>query len=236
MTKMRAVLVLGLVVLSAAALALPRGSYIRRPVNSVSDLIRHTKQDPVVMDRFRRHFRLTGDQVVAYFGTLRMARLARAGAYTVFNVREDGVVRSRVLNLPKGELVFADSNGRAILQKVCGNPMVWEIPQIGTSVVTAEPVGVTELGGETSPLELMTLTEPAVADIPIEPVVATPVVGSAVSGVIGGGAPVLWPLLALGGIPFLLRGQDDVEPIPEPATIAALAVGFAWVARRRKKA
>ena len=92
----RATIIAGfLAAVAIANAAVPTGGFIRRPVKSVGDLIAHTKSDPVVMERFTRHFRMTPDQVTSYSKTLHLAKIAKDGVYLVYNVRPDNIIRGR---------------------------------------------------------------------------------------------------------------------------------------------
>ncbi|MEQ1822329.1 MAG: PEP-CTERM sorting domain-containing protein [Fimbriimonadaceae bacterium] len=222
-----------LVATTAAQAAVPTGAYIRRPVSSISDLIKHVKADPIVADRYVRHFRMNKESVISYLGTLHQSSLDHSGAYTVYNVH-DNILRSRVLQLKKGTACFADSSGRPILLKICGNPMVWNLPPIGTAPV----VGATATGEvPTASDEVTAVAMAAPVVIPgLEPVPSTPPVTVTSSMSRSRGENFL-PLLALlGGAAFLIKDDNnDCKPVPEPATMVALASGVAVMARRRKK-
>jgi hypothetical protein len=234
--KLTAVVMATMIV--GAAMAVPTGAFIRKPVKSVNALVAHMNTDPVVADRFERHFRKSSGELTAYFRTLHLAKLARGGSYTVFNVH-DGIIRSRVLNLKKGTLVFADSKGRPILQQVCGNPMVWEVPRIGSSVAVTTAAMEREFVGETTPTDMIAMSEPGVMPVPEDVAPPTgPIVQAPATGMVGGSRSSLLPLLLLGAGAAFIRtggGGDEPPPVPEPATMAVLAIGFGAVAARRRK-
>lgn len=222
---------LGVTVVANAAM--PTGAYLRKPVSSVAGLINQVKTDPIVADRYIRHFRMSKEQIIAYFGTLHMSGLDHAGAYTVYNVH-DSVLKSRVLQLKKGAVVFADNTGRPILLKICGNPMIWNVPAIGTSpTVGSSATG--EVPGDSEDAAAVAMIAPTVVpgvmDVPPPPRVDVPPVTAS------RGRDSLLPLLAiLGGAAFLIKDDNnDCPPVPEPTTMLALASGVALMARRRKK-
>ncbi|MHB8637053.1 MAG: hypothetical protein ACYC96_11350 [Fimbriimonadaceae bacterium] len=78
---------------------------------------------PDVRDRYMRHFGMTALEVYNYLGTLRLKRLLRAEVTTVYSVPGTGVLRSHRQKLHKGDLVFVDPSGRAVLLARCGNPL-----------------------------------------------------------------------------------------------------------------
>lgn len=239
-TTFRLVLVAGVLAIGASALAVPRGAFVRKPVNSVAQLVAHARTDSVVRDRYMRHFRLDRETMLAYLGSLHMAKLAADGAYGIFNVHSDGVLRSTVRMMKKGTLVFADSSGRPILVKACGNPMVWGVPPLGTSASVSNPSGEREtLLGDATPVELVAETMPGVtppnatAPTPTEPVMPQIQTGTVRR------SDSLLPLVALAGGAILLSQKNDKDcppPVPEPASMIALAVGAgSIIAKRRAK-
>ncbi len=230
----RILLISGLLTIATVVhAAVPTGAYVRRPVKSLADLIQHVKTDPIVADRYVRHFRMSQPRLLSYFGTLHMSALDHGGAYTVYNVH-DSVLRSRVLQLKKGANVFADSSGRPVLLKVCGNPMIWNVPAIGTSPT----IGATATGEVTGAVEdsaavamVIPSVIPGVAEVPAP----TPIITT--SSVTSSRRDNFLPLLALlGGAAFLIKDDDnECPPVPEPTSMIALATGAILVARRRKK-
>jgi hypothetical protein len=241
----RATIIAGfLAAVAIANAAVPTGAFIRRPVKSVGDLIAHTKSDPVVMERFTRHFRMTPDQVTSYFQTLHLAKIAKDGVYLVYNVRPDNIIRGRHFNLKKGTLVFADSNGRPILKKECANPMWMGMPPLVAETPVAPRVSPREgeFADVTSSEELVVM-EPTVMGVPPARVVGGPIIPPATRGVAissGGGGLGFLPLLLLGAAGsskyFINKEDSDTPPVPEPATLIIAGGGFAAiVARRRNK-
>jgi hypothetical protein len=227
------------VLLLAAAImvqaALPPGSYIRKPVHNERQLIQHMKTDAVVRDRYVRHFRMTPQQLEKYFSTLHVAKLTRDGAYTVFNAHEDGVLRARVFQLKKGTLVLADENHRPIMKLVCGNPMVYEIPPVGSEPGTTTTLQLRDGETETSFIAQNLIEEPRVSEVvetpvpPIPPVAETPVITTRGDNNYGA-------LLLLGGLGLLFTdGGDEPPPVPEPATMLVLAAGAGYIAARKRK-
>src|SRR5947199_9590966 len=69
------------------------------------------------------------EEICDMFSHLHPSVLDRSGAYTVYNVHDDNVIRARVFNLKRGTPVFVDENGQAILKISCGNPMVAPTPK-----------------------------------------------------------------------------------------------------------
>lgn len=236
--------ILGILVgtIGFSSAAVPTGAFIRRPVKNIEDLVAHAKSDPIVMDRFVRHFRLRPDQVVTYFRSLHMAKLAKDGVYLVYNVRPDNVIRGRHFNLKKGTVVFADAGGRPILKKECANPMWMGLPPIVSDSPVAPAVNPrsTEVLDIASTEDLVTM-EPTVMPVSAPPMVAGPIVPPVARGisVASGGGLGFLPFFLIGGgaASFLIKKEDrDIPPIPEPATIIIAGSGFAAVvARRRKK-
>lgn len=214
------------------AQAMPTGAFLRKPAYKVADLISALQRDPVVADRYSRHFRMSKSQLVEYFSGLHLSKLDMAGAYTVYNVH-DSIIRSRVLNLKKGTLVFADSTGRPILQQVCGNPMVWRIPPVAAEPIVAAPAtgDVTTVVDESTAVVVGTpVAEPSVGEIPTTPPVLIPPTVTRRNDA----GFLLIPLIIGIGAATLIHDDEDCPPVPEPATVTALVVGGAAILRRRR--
>lgn len=227
------------VIAVASQAAVPRGAFIRKPVKTVADLVSHVKTDPIVMDRMVRHFRLTPAQIANYFSTLHVARLENEGVYLVFNVHEDNVIRGRYFKVPKGTLVFSDSNGRPILKHECGNPMVLRLPTLVAESTPTGPAGPRDtVMGDVAASEHYAIVEPSVTGVPTAPPIVAPggtvVTGGFVSG--GGGFGFLPIFLGLGGLTsFLHKEECETNPVPEPATMLVLAAGVAAIAAKKRK-
>lgn len=229
----RLIFIAGLTTMVVAAEAMPTGAFLRKPAYKVSDLVTAVRTDPIVSDRYVRHFRMSKTQLVEYFSTLRLAKLDQGGAYTVYNVH-NSVLRSRVLNLKKGTLVFADASGRPILQQVCGNPMVWRVPPVAAEPIVSAPATgdvTTAVDESTAVVAGATVAEPSIAPVPEIPPTFTPpsITRRDNTGLL------FIPLLIGVGVLAFNQGDDDCPPVPEPATMTALVVGGAAVLRRRKK-
>lgn len=228
----------GLMLLAVvAAMAMPRNSYLLRPANSKSALLSQIRSEPLLMDRYVRHFSMTESEVMAYVDSLRLSRIERTGIYGVYGVPENGKIHTTMQNLRKGALVWIDKEGNPVLYAVCGNPMTLGPKRATMSeVLTTVPATV--------PSEIV-----AIATTPSAPVVASPVIASAMpptpvasvvdiepEGVVLGSRSGGFFLPALLGASALLSFDDDKkEPVPEPATMTALALGAsALLARKRK--
>lgn len=222
--------------LASAALGqgLPRNSYLERRVNTTADLVQQLRTQPVVMDRYRRHFAMTSEEVTAYLSTLRVTTLQKDGIYTVYGVpRSTGDFHARLRLLKKGEPVFVESDGTPVLQLVCGNPLI-----LGPKKpVTPNPVVST-----TGPVEG---TKEVIVDAPPAPstaVVATevPPVGEPIAPIMPPATPrpqsnIVPMLLGLAGaVAFFPSGGD--QPVPEPMTMLVMGGGLAYMAARRRKA
>lgn len=260
------ILALGLMFLLGASLAVARpepNSYLNERADSHADLMRQIQSDPVVMDRYERHFGLEPDQVVAYFYQLEYIELPEDGMYTVYNVPDSGEIRMRLLPMRKGEGIYADTQGNYILRASCGNPMVGgsseslavvpndvalaTVPEDAVAEMVSEETIVAEELSATIPPEVATPEVPVVAmsdtiappaPFPLEPLTTTSTSAAPFAGI--GLAGLLIPA-SLGGAIALIDFDDTeplpaTDPIPEPASIIALAGGVAaLMARKRKK-
>lgn len=235
---MRAVLILGLLLWTAGLASaveplhlVPRNSYVIRPVANASDLANQIRTEPIVAQRYARHFRRNAWEFADYVEkNLRLTRLHRAQTFNVYYSPPDDRILVVRRTLPKGTFVFVDKRtNKPILKANCGNPLtpaapVQPTPQVQTPIeVATVPVLATPLMVE-SPSEaqppLIELVE--VPDAPIEEVVggdvlptgtlvevapeAAPEVAPVTPTMIAAEAPALPPAIVPRGpswIPFL---------------------------------
>lgn len=259
----RLALCLAFVPVSAAFARTEHNSFLETPANSTPALIAEVEHNSLVRERYERQFKMSEPTLIHYFSGLHVEPLKEDRRYLVFNVDDSLAIRSRMLHLTKGTLVFADSNHTPVLKCSCGNPMIASLPALGendSSVHTVMLEGVTpftrsaESPGDNEPLladDNITMTgeEPGIDETPEtgipdsrpEPIVPTPTPIPFVPG-----APPISPWLPL--IPLIpiiplipLIPNPPASPpgtplaTPEPATFAPLAIGILALSRRRRK-
>ena len=223
--------------LLTAAYAMPPNSYLVRTVNTTQELVNQIKSNPVVSDRYERHFHMTQGDVLEMVKGLRLTKTDATGFYTVYNVPvKTGELRSKLLKLKKGTKIWVDGAGQPILQWICGNPMVRGGAGVAemTPVVAglpSEPITMADpMPSGDVPVIASTL-QPGIPDAPLEETVVvidevpTGRRNNALAGLL------LLPLFAL-----TRTTERPPEVVPEPATMLAMGAGISYVmARRRKK-
>ena len=259
MRRLNLCLGLSVLALTFAATAAARpdlNSFVNRKLSDTQSLVTQIKTDPVVADRYERHFGMTRQEVLSYVGNLHRGPLPQTGSYTIYSVPDDGHVKMHVATLKKGEPMFLDASDKPILIAKCGNPVVMGPSQVrkGNPMALAptEESSTREFA-ELTPRDslpegeaMLMAMAPAVPEIvppvvvPDVPPTAAPMTMVPVTATGGGGSglpflaalPLLFPFIhGHGGGP-----GGGTAPVPEPATMIALGVGVAGLVRRRRNA
>lgn len=238
---------------------MPRGSFLIQPAYSAAQLASQIRTNPTVAHRYHKHFGVPALPLAQYAQTqLGLRPLPRGGKYRVFFVKPDGRIANQVRYLPKGTLMFMHlRSGQPVLLGKCGNPLTVRLPGYIPPRVTAAPPRLTiprvKRQGE-PPLEPPVMTtaflEPAEPPAPplLEPVVLSPWQADPVLSLLAPeppSAPVthrvrpnLTPLLLVGLLGLLESGGQPANPppvIPDPASLASLAVATALLLALEKK-
>ncbi|MCX7926129.1 MAG: hypothetical protein N2554_09995 [Fimbriimonadales bacterium] len=174
--------------LAATALAVesiavvPRNSYLIRPVSSARDLANQIRTEPIVAQRYARHFKRSAWEFAEYVEkNLRLTRLERAQTFNVYYSPPDDRLMVVRRTLPKGTPVFVEKNtGKPILKANCGNPLTpaasiptpqAQVPLELATVAVPKPIFAESVDAPQSPvIELVETPAP-----PIEEVVAADV-------------------------------------------------------------
>lgn len=221
------------------------GSFITKLCASTSALVAHVRAEPKVMDRYMRHFAMTDRQVVQFISGLRLTRTTADALYVVYGVPESGLLRSKLLKVKSGTKVFVDAAGSVVLLWHCGNP-VTRGPSVPYTMArpVAEPTGIPSEELRDVPVQapvptmeglLAVAAEPAVPSIPVVPTIDVPPVGQDIPIVTGGPSAGILSFLPVLGL-VTTGGGGGGNVIPEPASLAAVGIGFgALLARRRRK-
>jgi hypothetical protein len=160
----------------------PRNSYLIRPVASARELANQIRTEPVVAQRYARHFKRSAWEFADYVEkNLRLTRLERAQTFNVYYSPPDNRLLVVRRTLPKGTPVFVEKrSGKPILKANCGNPLTLAAsippPQATrpieiASVATPTPVFAEVIDTPQTP----TIEIVEIVDAPIEEVVAADV-------------------------------------------------------------
>lgn len=258
---------LGVAALASTSLARPEpNAFLNKAAVDLNGIIRQVKNDPQVLKRYEDHYDMDKWEIIEYFRHLKAGKITRDGAYIVYNVKPDGIVRSRIFNLKAGTLVYVDQNGQPVLRKKCGNPMGkgpsrLTVADLETVAPIAPPVDVRSVEDGPIPDATIAAENPVIEEMPeamipaeppiIEPPVITPpvvnppveppVVPETVVKPNFEGPSLAWlaPLLSGGLITTIphVSSNDSPPPVPEPATIGAIAMamGYYGLVRRKRK-
>lgn len=223
------------------------GSFLNHVAVNLKEVVGQVKGDPVVADRLMRHFHMSKTELVAYLGTLHMAKLEKDGAYWVYNVHDDGVIRARVFSLAKGTLVYSGPDGKPVLRHKCANPMT-RGPKGGDVGENDSAMSSEEAETRSVAEDVSASMDAMVMDVPLEPGTPAEVVYSAPVTpedtpqiekltIISTGGSNIFGFISLGmlGLVGAIGSQSHTTPVPEPGTILATALGFGYMALRSRR-
>lgn len=215
-------------------------SFLNKPAATHEQLMKQIQNDDQVMNRYMRHFGMTRPQVIEYFKGLKLDTLTADGVYLVYNVPESEELRAKAIFYKAGTKVWVDGEGTIVLKASCGNPMKRGTDE--TSIEVEQPVTAdlirpepTVVAPQGTPAELVVSTMPSTIESSALPFPAA--APADITEIIRSGGASFNPgfLAPLAIVPFIIK-DNPKEPVPEPATFAALAAGAAIVARKRKSA
>jgi hypothetical protein len=219
------------------------GSFLNKRANTTAELVRQVRTDQVVMERYMRHYRMSGGEIIDMFSHLHPSMLQQSGAYTVYNIHDDNIIRARVFKLKKGTPIFADENGRAVLKRSCGNPFFAPAPK---TVLNFTPPPQ-ERPHEVPPPPPAPVAPPAEVVCPPAPPAPCPVMPAQpiVSGPVTSSSYVSESKSSLFILPILLfinhHGSNNCcttcppQPVPEPGSMLVMGFGASWIALRRRR-
>jgi hypothetical protein len=176
-------LLAGTAIAAESIAVVPRNSYLIRPVASARELANQIRTEPVVAQRYARHFKRSAWEFADYVEkNLRLTRLERAQTFNVYYSPPDDRLLVVRRTLPKGTPVFVERNtGKPILKANCGNPLTpaaaiptppqATLPVEVASVATPIPMFADTINAPQAPV--IEIVE--IAEAPIEEVVAADV-------------------------------------------------------------
>jgi len=221
----------------------PTNSFCQLTPHSTQQLINQVRREPEVLDRYTRHFAMSESELIQYFSTLTLGELQEDTAFTVYGVPRNGKLHYHNWVLKKGEKVFFDPSGHAILQMRCGNPLTLGPRNPIALSETPEPVysnadvaPLAEVGGDTesAPAEIA----PAAPETP--EAVEAPAPAPAAAVVTSHSCNVFVPIVVVAGIGAAIacdhhHSGHHNPSVPEPASTTAMIAGVgAMIAKRRK--
>lgn len=174
-------LLAGTAIAAESIAVVPRNSYLIRPVASARDLANQIRTEPVVAQRYARHFKRSAWEFADYVEKhLRLTRLERAQTFNVYYSPPDDRLLVVRRTLPKGTPVFVEKrSGKPILKANCGNPLT-PAAAIPAPPQATHPIEIASVATPT-PVFSETITAPQAPTIgivgipPIEEVVAADV-------------------------------------------------------------
>ncbi|MCL5103478.1 MAG: PEP-CTERM sorting domain-containing protein [Armatimonadetes bacterium] len=207
------------------------GSFVPRKADSIQALVDQLKANKVVASRYARHFSTTPEALSQYFlNNLKLVRLEKPQKVTTYFVSKGGRILSRTCMLPKGTRVFATSDGRAILEWRCGNPLTHKLPSGAPLKLTEKKIPEVKV----APFEqeigvLPAVLTPGVMAMAAPPVTMTPIIEPMLETTAA--PPVAFPPILTALAPLLLgavsvQHSQPTPPVPEPSALLSLGMGL----------
>lgn len=234
----------GVVVAQRHYLPTGRDAFNHFQVDSVDELVEAIQDNPTLLKRYAKHFRVSESEVISYVKSVLVpSTLKKDTVFDVRGVTRTGKIYSVRTKLRKGTRIWATRSGVPVLKWACGNPLLARLPR-EMLVVPQPKVARVSRKPATRVASLPTVAdnlageqEEMVADV------AAPAVGEfsgeeSIPGS-GGSIPVPtrggrggFPVGFLAAVPFLFSGNGGTTEefgstaIPEPGTMALSLVGL----------
>jgi hypothetical protein len=146
---------------------MPPNSYLVRPVGSVKELADQIRGEPVVAQRYARHFKQPAYAIADFFEkNLRIAKLERSQEFLVYYAPHDGQLLVKRRMLPRGKEVFVlKRTGKPVLLKECGNPLTPAVHLPSPSTVV--PVAVPAIASPLQPVMATTFSEAVLPEVEV---------------------------------------------------------------------
>ncbi len=238
-------IVLALLIVAVAAHSAPArtkasaSAFLDYRADSVGQLVNDLKANPKVADRLAKHFGMSRDIMITYFSeNLVLTTVQTPRKMTTWYVSKSGRVYSKERLLSKGARVFSTRDGDMVLDWRCGNPLTRVLPAQMESKVPVTKVTPAEPAVKVAPAppEELIVIPPPVSAVP--PLVFTPVADAAVTSAIqiAPAAPsflspgLIAAVPALFGAVHVNKTKPSPPVVPEPTSLAALAMGVSGLA------
>ncbi len=196
--------------------------------SSTKSLINLVRNDAAALARYESHFGMNREEVLSYLGDLHPGTLAKAGTFAVCEPALGASETQVTLKLERGEAIFLDKTNTPILLAEGGYPMTESLSdtvQEGKSqsapASSADAMPATATSGETQ-MAMMATGAPMASGGPNYKWLSV--------------VPVLIPVLGMTNTADGNGNGGNINPVPEPASLAILGVGALGLMRRRKKA
>jgi len=204
---------------AATARSVPPQSFLEYRAGTVEALALQAERNPRVRARYARHFGIPASRVARFIReNLVVSYLPTSGRQMVYYVEPGGRITCRQTYLPRGTRVLALRNGQPVLQWLCGNAMVPELPRVAVLPVREAPAP--QVAPVVSVPTEQIAAVPVVVSAPFEQVAVRQVVPPAVP------VPVPAPVVpvpapaAPQAVPIIV----PAVPVPAPAPVRSAAV------------
>lgn len=236
---MRKTFILGLALLSASVVAMPKNSFLICPANNLEQLMIQIEQSPV-SERYCNFYGVSQEKLNSVFARMRQKPLTENHKLKVWRCTPKGY-GVNYQHLKKGTLVWVFENGSLALLLSCGNPLSrnlyapvgkTSLPEVVLKPVEA-PLKLVDIPA--AQISAPVLLTPSTPVVPMTSTTEAPFIQPDTPTFTSSGRNDLFPMVIAGLGVYSLTQHNNCPPVPEPTSMLVLGAGLIGIMVKRKK-